>query len=308
MSGLRPNFFIVGAPKCGTTALVEYLRGHPEIFLCEPKEPNFFNRDFDYYHSGDPDSIDGYLSLFDDANESHSAIGEASVWYLHSQVAAERIAEFDPNARIIAMVRNPIELASALHRQLLYVLDEEVQDFERAWDLQEERRSGRSIPARCRQPAFLQYQAVASLSWQIERFQSRFPAEQIRLIPFDDFAKDTQATYRSTLDFLGLEDDGRSDFEPVNESKVHLSQTLSRFTQRPPGALMRVANSMKRVLGISQLGILERIRSVNKETRKREPIPPAFLAKLRNAFRPEVERLGGMLGRDLSHWLEDSAR
>ena len=308
MSGLRPNFFIVGAPKCGTTALSEYLRGHPEIFLCEPKEPNFFNRDFDYYHSGNPDSMESYLALFAKANEGHRAIGEASVWYLHSQVAAERVAEFDPNARIIAMVRNPIALASALHRQLLYVMDEEVEDFERAWNLQAERREGRSVPTRCRQPAFLQYQAVASVSSQIERFKSRFPAEQIRLILFDDFANDTPATYRSTLDFLGLDDDGRSDFAPVNESKVHRSQKLSRFTQRPPRALMSVANGVKRALGISQLGILERVRSVNRETRKREPIPPAFLERLREAFGPEVERLSKMFDRDLSHWLKDTIR
>lgn len=308
MTARRPDFFIVGAPKCGTTALSEYLRAHPSIFFCEPKEPNFFNRDFDYYHSGNPDSIDSYLDLFANATDGHKAIGEASVWYLHSKVAAELIFEFDPDARIIAMVRNPIALASSLHRQLLYVMDEDVESFEAAWDLQEERSAGNSIPEKCRQPAFLQYQTVASVSHQLERFQSRFPADQMRVILYDDFASDTQATYRSVLDFIGLEDDQRVDFARVNESKIHRSQLVSRFTQRPPRALMGLANGVKKALGIKQLGFLERVRSVNKETRKRDPISPAFLEKLREAFRPEVARLGSMLDRDLSHWLEESVR
>jgi hypothetical protein len=118
----------------------------------------------------------------------------------------------------------------------------------------------------------------------------------------------TTATYRSTLDFLELDHDGRSDFTPVNESKVHRSQRLSRFTQHPPRALMSISNHVKRVFGITELGILGRVRSANRETRKREPIPPAFLSRLRDAFGPEVERLGGMLDRSLSHWLRDPIR
>ena len=88
----RPDFFILGAPKCGTTALSEYLRRHPRVFVSRPKEPHYFCADFDYYYAPGQRTEEHYLRLFAEADEGHLAVGEASVWYLYSEDAARNIA------------------------------------------------------------------------------------------------------------------------------------------------------------------------------------------------------------------------
>jgi hypothetical protein len=140
----RPNFFIVGAPKCGTTALRQYLLGHPATFFCEPKEPHYFATDFPSHRY--VDSEQNYLRLFDPAGRECTRIGEASSWYLYSRDALANIRRFDPDAKIIAMLRNPIEMTPSLHAQLLRDFAESEPDLRRAWDLQEERRDPRRLP------------------------------------------------------------------------------------------------------------------------------------------------------------------
>jgi hypothetical protein len=129
----RPNFFIVGAPKCGTTALYEYLRLHPNIFMPQYKEPHSFATDLGAYPL--IKSPDAYAELFRDACGRHLRVGEASVYYLRSSTAIANIHDFDPEAKIIALFRNPVDLVHALHAQLLYVGEEVVPDFEAAWRL-----------------------------------------------------------------------------------------------------------------------------------------------------------------------------
>ncbi|MEQ9093167.1 MAG: sulfotransferase, partial [Miltoncostaeaceae bacterium] len=204
----RPNFFILGAPKCGTTALSEYLRRHPQVFMSSPKEPHYFCDDFDYYYAPGRRSLDHYLHLYDGAGPEHLAVGEASVWYLYSQTAAANIAAFDPGARAIVMLRNPVEMVPSLHSQLLYTVDEDERDPARAWALQEARARGDRLPAGVRVPAFLQYGPAASYAAQIERVMAVFPPERLLVILFDDFRADTAGTYRRTLEFLGVPDDG----------------------------------------------------------------------------------------------------
>src|SRR5687768_11408599 len=97
----RPNFAILGAPKGRTTALSEYLRDHPRVFVSRPKEPHCFCDDWDYYCAPGERSEEHYLRLFDAADDEHLAVGEASVWYLYSTTAARNLAAFDPAMRVI---------------------------------------------------------------------------------------------------------------------------------------------------------------------------------------------------------------
>lgn len=111
----RPNTFIVGAPKCGTTALSTYLSEHREVFLSDPKEPNYFCSDLPERQV--VSQMEDYLTLFEGALDGHSVVMEASTWYLVSRVAVANIMEFEPRARLIVMVRNPIDLVHSLHWQ-----------------------------------------------------------------------------------------------------------------------------------------------------------------------------------------------
>jgi hypothetical protein len=299
----HPNFFVVGAPKCGTTALSEYLREHPRAFVTQPKEPHYFSRDFPYYYAPGQATLDHYLQLYAGADERHLAVGEASVWYLYSRRAVPEILEFAPEARFIAMVRNPVQLVPSLHSQMLYVRDESEADLETAWRLQDERRAGRAVPATCRVPEFLLYGDAAKLGAQVQRLLDAVPREQVKVIVFDDFRDDTQRIYAEVLEFLGLPDDARHDFPTVNANKQHRAELVARFTQRPPRVLVKAAGQVKRATGIQRLGILERIKQRNRKTARRRALSPAFEAELKDYFREDVARLGDLLGRDLGHWV-----
>jgi hypothetical protein len=301
--GRRPNTFILGAPKCGTTALSEYLREHPRAFLSKPKEPHYFCAEFDYYFAPGQRTEDHYLGLFAAATDEHLAVAEASVWYLYSSDAARNIAAFDPAARAIVMLRNPVDLVPSLHSQLLYMLDEDEPDLARAWELQEPRRRGERVPATARVPAFLQYGEAARLGAQLARVYDALPREQVLTIVFDDLREDTGAVYRRTLEFLGLPDDGRAEFPRVNENKVHRAEAVARFTQRPPAALVSVARGVKRVAGVERLGVLERVRRGNRQVTRRGGIDPGLAAELRDHFRDDVGELGALIGRDLGGWV-----
>ena len=131
---IKPNLFIIGAPKCGTTAKAHYLSEHPDVFMCPEKEPHYFNTDLNYKR-GKSDDLEEYLNLFSGATEE-KIVGEASVWYLYSKEAVRNILEFNPNAKFIIMVRNPIKMAPSLHQQLFYNGRETEKDFNKAWCLQ----------------------------------------------------------------------------------------------------------------------------------------------------------------------------
>ena len=298
----RPDFFILGAPKCGTTALSEYLRQHPRVFVSTPKEPHYFCDDFDYYYAPGQRTEEHYLRLFDGADDDDLAVGEASVWYLYSATAARNIMAFDPAARVIVMVRNPVELVPSLHSQLRYMLDETEPDPAVAWDLQEARRRGEHLPSTARVPEFLQYGEAAKLGAQVRRVLEVVPREQLKVLVFDDLRADTGAVYRDTLAFLGVPDDGRTEFPRVNENKVHQSAAVARFTQRPPSALVSVARGVKRVTGVRRLGVLDRLRRGNRQVTRREEVSPEFAQVLRDHFRDDVAELGDLVGRDLSAW------
>jgi len=139
---IKPDVFIVGAPRCGTTWLYRHLAVHPRVFMSRQKEPHHFNTDSRFRWV---ETLEAYESLFSDAPAAAQAIGEASVLYLHSEVAAANILCYQPRARFIAMVRNPLEMAPSWHRQALFDQQENEPDFARAWALQAERTAGRQV-------------------------------------------------------------------------------------------------------------------------------------------------------------------
>ncbi len=140
----RPNFFIVGAPKCGTTSLATWLGRHPSVFIPHVKEPHHFNTDDAPLFA----SRSSYERLFRAASDQHLAIGEASASYLYSNDAVPNIEAAYPGSRFIVLLRNPVEMAPAWHAQILLSgVGETERDFATAWALQEARRQGRNVPS-----------------------------------------------------------------------------------------------------------------------------------------------------------------
>jgi len=297
----KPNFFIVGAPKCGTTSLSEYLRSHPKIFVSTPKELNYFRDGYigQYRHA---ETLDEYLEFFKDCSSECLAVGEASPVYLSSPAALKNIREFDENAKIIIMLRNPVDLAYSLHSTLRVVFFEDEPDFEKAWRLQDSRKKGENMPKTCPNPFILQYSDLCHLGNQVEEAFKIFPREQILLIVFDDLMASTQNVYENVLSFLGVPSDGRTQFNRANESKrvkrwwLGYLYALVRETE----PLNSVITWIKKSLGLKDLGIRALTRKVVPV--KRPPLRPEFRAELVSVFREDVDKLSRIIGRDLSHW------
>lgn len=297
-----PNFFIVGAPKCGTTALHSYLSEHPNVFTCSPKEPNYFATDFPTQRY--VQSEEAYLKLFASADESKTLQGEASVWYMYSQEAVSNIFRFNPTAKIIVMVRNPLEMLPSLHKMLLRNFAEDVEDLENAWELQEKRKSGLRLP-NGRNVRFdvstIQYREVCKLGLQVQRVKKIFPDSQVLTIVQDDFLTDGQGTYKKTLEFLGLPSDGRQDFPKVNVRRSYRSKWLAWVIWK----IRDSGGSIKRSLGITRtFNVQQILNRFNEKHETRPSLSKEFLDQLRTEFKDDVDLLSDLIGRDLSFWLE----
>ena len=283
-----PDFAIVGAPKCGTTALYSYLAAHPDVAMSARKEPLFWSADV--------------------RRAGRIEDREASPEYLRSQVAVPRLLEARPDVRLIAMIRHPIELMASLHSNLLLALQEDVADFEAAWRLQERRRRGEAIPAHCGEPELLQYSAYAALGDQLERFLSLVPAGQRLVILYDDFRADTRAQYLRALALLGLADDGRAEFPPAHANRVLRSAGLQAFhhsLRRRLGPLYEPARAVARELGMRPSALVERL---NVRPAPRKPLRSAFEAELIAGLLPQIETIERLLGRDLTAWKHPRGR
>jgi hypothetical protein len=291
---IRPDCFLIGAPKCGTTSLAQYLTQHPRVFFSDPKEPEFFNVDFEdamrHAITGDD-----YRSCFRGATPEHSCVGEGSVWYLHSTEAVPRILEFNPDAKFIVMIRNPVDMVYSLHSELLFTDDEDEADFHEAWRLQEERRERRHLPRGCRDPQVLQYGEVGKLGSHLERLYERVSKDRVHVIVFDDFKENPDRVFQSVLSFLDVPPMSLPSYEVVNSSKVVASKTIRR--------VLKDGARLKRALGWrSSLGVGHRLVVRNSKAQRRPKLDPAFRTELCDYFRDDVTRISKLMGRDLTSW------
>jgi hypothetical protein len=297
-----PNLFIVGAPKCGTTALSSYLAGHPMIFMSEQagvKEPFFFCSDAKIpigHLAAQTQSPETYYALFREAGENVSYLGEATVSYLYSRVAIPAILRISPAARLVVMLRNPLEIAEALHNEFAKH-GHEIKSFESAWRLQDVRMQGRNLPYPFETADLLQYGPIAKLGEQVQRLLAVANRDQIYIEFYEDFAEDPARTYRALLQWLDLPDDDRSEFPRVNSRSHRHFPRLEKRLQR--------LRELRHKLGIAgRLGIHALIERFNRTERK--PLRPAFERQLKAYFREDVALLSELVGRDLTYWTAES--
>lgn len=297
-----PNLFIVGQPKSGTSALFSFLKGHPEVCACATKEPQYFCRDINsqYFHLKNQDRNDeNYLDLFEHCGEE-KVIMEASTAYLYSRVAAEQIHAFNPDARIIMMLREPVDFLFTYHMQMLRTscTFEEVDDFMSAIELEEERKAGRRIPNNCFDPQFLYYSERVCYTEQIERFRRAFPAAQLKIIIHDDFKSDNEAVYDEVVTFLGLDPAYRPQFKTINAkvgvrfrrlkqaSDQYLFPVKQRIRPLLPAVVYKAGRALYRRIFFKRNG-LPTLQSADR-------------IALKHQYKDEVARLSASLGRDLT--------
>ncbi len=297
---IKPNLFIVGAPKCGTTSMSDYLGQHPDIFMSANKEPHFFGSDL-RYNPGYIRDKEEYLALFTNARHE-KIIGEASTWYLFSSQAAREIRDFSPDAHIIIMLRNPVEMIYSLHAQRLYDCNEDIPDFVGALAAEAERSQGLRRPKAFHGSLDVYlYREVGKYAQQVQRYLDIFGRERVHFILFDDLMKDTAAVFKQTCNFLGIDSTMRVNLSLKNQMKKHRLLSLGRFMRIPP----TLARMIFRVITPQSLRrkLYDFIWNLNVKIEKRELMKPELADSLSTEFAPDVERLSNLLGRDLNHWI-----
>lgn len=296
---MRPTFFIVGAPKSGTTALDSYLADHPSIHMARPKEPHYFATDLPRYRdvSTEPD----YIRLFDAGGDKEIG-GDASVFYLYSKEAIRLIKRFDSGAKLILMLRNPVDIVHSFHSQLLFGGDEEIKSFPEAWDATPARKSGQRVPKHCRARELLYYDEIALLGSQLERVLAEFPREQVHVIFFEDFAVDSGLEYRKVLEFLRIPDDGRTDFPRVNANRRHKIAFMP-LINRTASWLRAPVGMMKRALAVEEIGLMDRLKAWDRVYEERQPLGTELKRSILSAYASDIDLLARITKRDLGHWL-----
>jgi hypothetical protein len=294
---------LVGAPKSGTTAMVQYLDAHPDIFM-SIKEMHFFGRDLrlraPFYRHNLPE----YLAEFQGCNGQHR-IGEASVWYLFSSQAASEIRAFCPDARIIIMLREPVEMLYSLYHEFRYLGDEHLPSFKQALCAEPDRRAGHRISRRACFAQGLVYRETARYADQVKRYLEVFGRDRVHVIIYDDLAAHPSRVYHETLQFLGVEASySPGDFKIINGNKSVRSPTLRSIIKEPllhsSLATVRPWLPRKLLLGMRNFGSF--LWRLNTQFKKRPSLDAELRTQLRAEFAPEIERLSGLLGRDLTHW------
>ena len=293
----RPDLFIIGAFKAGTTAMYEYLRAHPEMFMSVPKEPMYFGTDLSARYRRMTESE--YLGLFKAAADDARA-GEASPWYLYSRSAPAEIRAFSPDAQAIVLLRNPVDVMYAQHSQLVFNRREDITDFAAALAAEPDRQAGRRIPADALRPEALYYRESVRFADQLRHWFEAFGRERMHLIVFDDLVADPRTVYRNTLEFLGVDPTYEVDLTVYNPNRQARSGAMQRLIFAPPRPLRSLFGKLR------SLPIMHRVRdrlvSANSRQTRREGMDPELRRALTAEFAPQVADLGELIGRDLSAW------
>ena len=293
-----PNFFVIGAARAGTTALYNFLYQHPQVFMPEVKEPGFFMlegtqrenpySDLEYAVS----NIDTYRSLFAGAQSQHLAVGEATTGYLTTAHVPERIKARVPEARLIVLLRNPIDRAYS-EWELLYRAGREQLSFEEAVR-QEPETPATNLPWN---PDELKYVRKGLYHAHLTRYYELFDPAQIGVFLFDDWRSNQLDTLQRIYQFLGVDDT----FAPDTNIEHNVGGVpKNKFVYD----LIFGSDSLKQVAkNLLPTKYLKQIRGAFLD-RSKDGLTPQMRQQLIDHYRPDVQALEKLIDRDLSHWLK----
>ena len=299
-----PNTFILGAAKSGTTSLYDYLRQHPNVYMSPVKEPRFFayaehppamvgpGDEASNREAGAVYTLEAYQELFAGAT-TESIIGEASPVYLYDEAAPRLLRRHCPDAQLLVLLRNPIERAYSHFLHLLQSGREPLRDFEAALEAEDER------VAEGWEWSW-HYCRMGFYGQQLARYLERFDREQLHVYRFEALKDDAVGLAQQIFRDLGIDD------SVVPETGVRRRATgvpklawLHRFIGNPDHPLRRWSRA------VLPEAVRDRIlTSVKNANLEKPPLPDAARARLAEVYRDDLDRLGALLGRDFSDWLE----
>jgi hypothetical protein len=306
-----PDFFIAGHPKCGTTALYLALRRHPQIFMPNVKEPQFFSPEMRAEARrrrarAIPQTLEAYLALFAPAGDDQLA-GEATPSYLRSPTAAGEIARLNPNARVIAVFREPASFLRSLHLQFVQSLIEPERDLATALALEDARRRGERLPGKSQWRETLLYSEHVRYAEQLRRYTDAFAPEQVLALVYDDFRSDNEGTVRRVQRFLGVDDSlpvHTIEANPTVGVRSGPLHSVMRVTHEAQGPAARAAKSLANTIvprDLRRRAFRPLRRRVRRHVLFGEPDAPdeQLMRGLRRRFADEVAALGESIDRDL---------
>ena len=295
-----PDFYIVGAPKCGTTSLAKYLNGTSSVCVAHTPEPLYFCGEI-------PETIrqdtNEYLSNFRGASVS-SLLGDKSTFYLYSTVACRQIREARPDAKIVIMLRPPVDLIFSLHAQSCWNRYGETElDLRKALALEPQRARGESLPIDFRSPLWsVLYRRAASYVDDVERWLSAFGAQQTKILLLNDLHEDPKSVYEDVCHFLNVRPRHDITLAAQNERKHYRFPGLRQLLEQNHSTL--AAKLLKAALPVSlrRAAVQGLIRWNQTPGDPPRTSGDELKAELRSEFASEVERLETLIDRDLSRW------
>ena len=291
-----PNFLIIGAAKGGTTSLYHYLSQHPQIYMSALKEPRFFALEGEELNFQNPDkainqtsvtTLSDYLKLFEAASDEN-AIGEASPLYMYSAKAVERIAHYVPSAKLIAILRNPVDRAYSCYKHLIAL-----ESFSFAEALNEEENRIRQNWAH-----LWHYRQGGYYYVQLKRYFDKFDKDQIKVYLFDELKSDPLEVVHNIFSFLQVDDSFIPDL------------TYKNVSNNPKiKGLQNILNSKNSFRSLSKKVVPENLRKSlaqamrNWNSKEFPSMPEDVRQQLIEDYREDTLNLQDLIDRDLSHWL-----
>lgn len=281
-----PDFFIIGAPKCGTTTLYDWLGQHPQV-NAPHKEPGFFSQDLEpttHLPTHIP-TREAYEAIFATDDPAVLVSGEATPKYLYSDAALDRIAQLRPDAKIIVCLRDPVDLAISFHNQKVKEGVEREPDFARAWTRAVTADGASSLSMEPWPDGRINYAFWASFGRRLEQVFARFPQQNIRIYTINDLRQDPAATFCDLCGFLGI----------AQDQPVRLQASNTGYSMRAPRlhlaliALKRrlgpVLRLIARIRGRGGLGVIKFVKRMNESAQSyADTVPPTLRAEMTRAL------------------------
>jgi hypothetical protein len=297
-----PDVYLIGAPKCGTTSVAQWLGSHGDVHVSVPKEPFHWASDYPRLrrHHGF-ESREAYDALFvgPEATRATHRV-DASTVYLYSTTAVPDILEATPDARFIVAVRDPVELIISYHRTQLVALNEDEPDFARAWARS---LAGGMPDTRPLDPKLVDYPRVAMLGAAVDRLLAAVGRERVHVLTLDGLKADPLGVWTALTGFLDLTATPQPDFAVHNVSaKSAKYPGARRLTHRPPPVLAGPVRRLRQWSRTTRLPLVKRVKGRMWQPADRPEVPPEVRADLAAYLRADVDRLGMLLGLDVSGW------
>jgi hypothetical protein len=297
-----PNFLIVGAKKSGTTSLYYYLKQHPDIYMPDVKEPDFFT-------DGAPRAVRTlreYQELFAGWN-GQKALGEASTSYLPSQNAANKVFRLLPEAKIIIVLRNPVDVAYSMWGMMHLDYGLEKLSFSEALQEESRRMRDKGFLSSCGSwPGNFFYLHLGLYYEQVKRYIDIFGPEKVQVHIFEEFKEDPLKSCRQIFDFLGVDHDFVPIVEKHNIAAISKSRVFQRLLAKPHPFLMNIYWRLPHRVRILVYQMLQFVYKLNRKTAPRPPLDKTYRKELKAKYMRDIQRLERLLSKDLSVWYSNA--